>query len=471
MRWFTFLASLSLLAPFASAQQTYNWSVYPDNNGMQTVAVADFNRDGYPDVAVVSGSSTIDIFLNDHTGHFSTYTSYSCPSFGLPLAVDVNGDGWPDLVIANGNNGTTNSVLLNNGNGTFHFGTNIVTKAFAGSFVAGDFNKDGRVDLAANEGKQIEILRNNGSGTFTSAQVLAMAGGSSAPVVEDFDNDGNLDLANVEATKILVWWGKGDGTFAAPLQIPSPTTDPLTTIVAADFNNDGRPDFAVSSSYYNNCSNPEDTCGSTTAHVYKNLGARKFSLSSNYLIGDDLGGTLYTADINGDLNWDIVDLIDAAGVQSGDISFRPGAGNMTFGTEQMIDGDSAGQIAFRDLNNDSRTDIIIPSYFPEADLIIGLASNGYKNCGGLGSANLAAKICTPAANATVTSPVLVRAAGNSPIGVKRLEIWVDGVKQYQKLGDQLAHKLTLSSGSHRITVVAVDKYHGTSSKVEYVNVQ
>ena len=468
MRCLTLLSSLLLLVSLAPAQQAYSFSAYPDNNGANYVAVADFNRDGYPDVIIGSGSNTIDIFLNDHTGHFPSYTSYSVPSLGKMLAVDVNGDGWPDLVIASG---TNNTVLINNGNATFHVGTTLVTRTPANSFVAGDFNKDGKVDLAALEGKQIEILKNNGSGVFTSGQVLAMSGGPSNAVVEDFDNDGNLDIGNTEGSKTLIWWGKGDGTFGAPLQIAKPTADSLTSITAADFNNDGRVDFAVSSTYYNGCSNPEDVCGYTTAHVYKNLGGRSFSLASSFKIGDDLGGIFYSADLTGDLNYDLVDLINAAGVSSGDISFRPGTGNMTFGTEQMIDGDSTTELAFRDLNNDSRTDIIIPSYFPDGELIVGLASNGYKNCSGLGSLNLAAKICTPAASATVTSPVLVRAAGNSPLGVKRLEIWVDGVKQYQKLGDQLAHKLTLSPGSHRLTVVAVDKYSGTSSKVETINVQ
>jgi hypothetical protein len=453
------------------AQQTYNFTPYPVANGASYTALADFNRDGYPDMAIGTGHGSVEIFFNNHVGGCGSSTSYTVPSSGPVLAVDVNGDGWPDLVIASGTSSLENSVLINNGNGTFHLGTQLATKVAASSFVAGDFSKDGKVDLAAVEGKQIEILINNGSGTFTSTQILAMSAGTLNAVVGDFDNDGNLDIANAEPTKTLVWWGKGTGTFAAPLQIPSPTTNPLSSITAADFNNDGREDIAVSSNYYNGCTNPEDVCGTTTAHIYKNLGSRSFSLVNSYLIGNDQQGFLYAADLNGDLNIDLVDLINAAGVRSGDISFRPGNGAFGFGADQMIDGDSAIQIAFRDLNLDSRQDIVIPSYFPSGEAIVGLASNGYKNCTGLGSASLAAKICTPLNNASVTSPVLVRAAGNSPLGVKRLEIWVDGVKVYQKLSDQLAKRITLSPGTHRVTVVAVDKYVGTSSKVEYLNVQ
>jgi hypothetical protein len=96
---------------------------------------------------------------------------------------------------------------------------------------------------------------------------------------------------------------------------------------------------------------------------------------------------------------------------------------------------------------------------------------GYKTCPGVGSATLHAKICAPANNANVSTSFLVTAGGNSPVGVQRLEVWVDGKKVYEKLGDQLNKKLTLTTGKHRLAVVAVDKYVGTSSTVEYVNVQ
>jgi hypothetical protein len=349
-------------------------------------------------------------------------------------------------------------------------GTPVTTKASASSFVAGDFNKDGKVDLAAVEGNQIEILIGKGTGTFSAGQVLALSGGTANAVVGDFDGDGKLDIANALSKKVLVWWGKGDGTFAAPLQIPSPTSNPLSSLAAADFNNDGLEDLAVSSNYYNGCTNPEDVCGTTTAHIYKNLGGRKFSLVSSYVIGDDQGGVLYAADLNGDLNVDLVSLISAGGVQSGDISFRPGTGALKFGAEQNIDGDSSFELNFRDLNLDSRQDIVIPTYFPDGEAIVGLATNGYKTCPGLGSAKLGAKICAPINNATVSSPVLVTAAGNSPIGVKRLEVWIDGKKMYQKLGDHLNKRFALASGKHRIAVVAADQYLGTSTSAVYVTV-
>lgn len=70
----------------------------------------------------------------------------------------------------------------------------------------------------------------------------------------------------------------------------------------------------------------------------------------------------------------------------------------------------------------------------------------------------------------MTSPVLVRASGNSPAGVIQLQVWIDGKKQYVKWGDQLSKGFTLSSGRHKIAVVANDKYVGSAKTSVIVNV-
>jgi hypothetical protein len=71
----------------------------------------------------------------------------------------------------------------------------------------------------------------------------------------------------------------------------------------------------------------------------------------------------------------------------------------------------------------------------------------------------------------VTNPITVRGAGNSPVGVKRLEIWVDGKKLTEELNDQIAKQITLSPGMHSLSLVAVDQYLGSATSTENINVQ
>jgi hypothetical protein len=90
-------------------------------------------------------------------------------------------------------------------------------------------------------------------------------------------------------------------------------------------------------------------------------------------------------------------------------------------------------------------------------------------CASPKSSSLAAKICTPSSTPG-TSTVTVRGSGNSPVGVRRVELWVDGTKRYDSPDDQLRRTITLSTGTHRIVVQAVDKFGTTARAVKLVTV-
>jgi hypothetical protein len=70
----------------------------------------------------------------------------------------------------------------------------------------------------------------------------------------------------------------------------------------------------------------------------------------------------------------------------------------------------------------------------------------------------------------VTSPLLVKASGNSPAGVNQMQVWIDGKKKYVKWNDQLSKRFTLSSGKHKIAVVANDKFIGSAKTIVNVTV-
>ena len=120
---------------------------------------------------------------------------------------------------------------------------------------------------------------------------------------------------------------------------------------------------------------------------------------------------------------------------------------------------------------DGRHDVImsLPD-FDITDVLVGLNQNGTPNCPPPPSNALQAKLCTPG-SATNSTTFTVKASGNSPVGIKRLELWVDGAKQAQALNDQLLTTLTLKKGTHQVTVVAVDQYIGVAKTTRIVKVR
>jgi hypothetical protein len=120
------------------------------------------------------------------------------------------------------------------------------------------------------------------------------------------------------------------------------------------------------------------------------------------------------------------------------------------------------------MDGDSRADYAVVDWYN--GLAVGIRTGGRKNCPPPNSANLAAKICGISNGAIVTSPLLVKASGNSPAGVNQLQVWIDGKKRYVKWRDQLAKQFILSSGKHRIAVVANDKYIGHATTAVNVTI-
>jgi len=188
--------------------------------------------------------------------------------------------------------------------------------------------------------------------------------------------------------------------------------------------------------------------------AYKNMGGTSFSVawsSSNFGFAG-----VRRIDMNGDLNQDLIFM--NGDTFCGFYFGLLGSGNGTFQTtfQSLPNSTEPADTYVRDLNLDSRDDYISDDGFGGA--LVALQTGGYKNCAPPSSAKLAAKICAPASGSTISSPVLVRASGDSPAGVVQLQVWIDGVKKVVRWHDQLANRFTIASGTHRITVVATDKY-------------
>jgi hypothetical protein len=203
------------------------------------LVAGDFNGDGHLDLAVAnSGSNDVSILLGNGDGTFQPAVEYAVGQQPMSIvAGDFNGDGRLDLATANASSNDI-SVLLGNGDGTFQPAKEYAAGNRPFALVAGDFNGDGKLDLAVT-GSSLSVLLGNGDGTFQAPKTFA--GG--ALVAGDFNGDGRIDLATLGRASIYVLLGNGDGTFQAPKEYASGLL--ASTLVAGDFTGDGRLDLAT----------------------------------------------------------------------------------------------------------------------------------------------------------------------------------------------------------------------------------
>ena len=270
---------------------------------------------------------------------------------GTPAVGDFNGDGKLDLAVVNAGVG----VLLGNGDGTFLPAVQYTAGTQPLSIAAGDFNGDGRLDLAISDAASgaISILLGVGDGTFqTASQFPTTPGAQSASiVVSDFNGDGKLDVAVADlsgcggtCSTVEVLLGNGDGTLQAARTFivgASPTA-----LAVGDFNRDGMQDLAV-------------TWGSGNLSILLGNGDGTLQAPVTLALGSTAAATgIAVGDFNGDGYQDLA----VAGGAANSISVLLGNGNGTFSAPATI-ADSLSQVpawvAVADFNGDGKTDLVV----------------------------------------------------------------------------------------------------------------
>jgi len=175
-----------------------NFSV---GSGPFSVTVGDFNGDGKSDLAVANrNSNNVSVLLGTGTGSFGPATNFTVGSGPFSVTVgDFNGDGKSDLAVAN-NSSNNVSVLLGTGTGSFGPATNFSVGNSPCSVTVGDFNGDGKSDLAvannsSNNNDNVSVRLGTGTGSFGPATNFTVGSGPFSVTVGNFNGDGKSDLA------------------------------------------------------------------------------------------------------------------------------------------------------------------------------------------------------------------------------------------------------------------------------------
>jgi uncharacterized protein (TIGR03437 family) len=281
------LAYMAILTASSASAQSFSFqpaATYAAQRGPLATASGDFNGDGKLDLAVANaGSSSISIFLGKGDGTFSSAPTVAVPGGCIAnnlTVADFNRDGKADLLVACA---VQNMVWVIPGAGAGQFGTAIAT-TLPGYSVTGqlaffnfhnvtvaDFNGDGNPDLVllltqdlSSSTTGLVLMLGKGDGTFQSASTVLASIIGGAVVTADFNGDGKPDMAidyisSGTAGGVTILLGKGDGTFLTGNSYSTPGPPLLGSLLAADWNGDGKPDLVAASSV---------TTGVTTAATY-----------------------------------------------------------------------------------------------------------------------------------------------------------------------------------------------------------
>jgi hypothetical protein len=290
-----------------------------------------------------------------------TYTPTNTNSL---VAGDFNGDGKLDLAVSTG---ATLSILLGKGDGTFNVTTFPTTAQFVGTLVAGDFNGDGKLDLAFPDPfhNLVHLLLGNGDGTFTEVSTTAVGTDPVWAAAGDFNGDGRLDLAvvNRAGANVSILLGNGDGTFSRKPSVKVGTKPNAVTV--ADFNGDGKLDLAVVNSSSNNVS------------ILLGAGDGTFILKSSPATGASPYG-IVASDFNGDGKVDLAvtntcgNATSCSPLASGSVSVLLGAGDGTFTVTSKVltNYHKPLGIAAGDFNADGKTDLAVVGLSESSALIL-----------------------------------------------------------------------------------------------------
>ncbi len=360
----TFRAAPSYGLPNSFIEYAYTFSV----------AAGDFNGDGFADVVAGQDGNTVSpgvaVYLANSNGTLNPPVTYgTSSSLDYVTVADLNGDGKLDIAATDFNAGVV-QILLGVGDGTFTLGQTYPTDTVSGPepeyVVAGDFNHDGKMDLAILNASSwtVAILLGNGDGTFGAPTTYVASAQPKSLATADLNGDGYLDLAvtfnNGTGNLVGVFLNNHDntGTFGTEADVATGTGD-ATDLAFADLNGDGKLDMAVTvisgpvylGSVVVTLGNGDGTFQSPVTYASSTQGGG---------FGDFNVNSVQIVDMNSDGNLDLAYL----NYDYGTVGVMLGAGDGTFGVpvEYPTSGYAWG-MAVADVNGDGSVDVVTGNDF------------------------------------------------------------------------------------------------------------
>ena len=334
------------------------------------VVTGDFNGDGNLDVAISGAeiarlAAVVSVMLGDGRGGFSAPAMYLTGGVSCAdnLAVgDFNGDGKLDLAAVHRIDGTV-GILLGDGHGGFSTPTCFTTGNNNPEAIAvGDFNGDGNLDLAVGsvDSDTITILSGDGHGGFSAPTIVAVGDGPYRLTAGDFNGDGKLDLAATlwNSGEVGVLLGNGHGGFSTPALFSCGAyAGGASNLATGDFNHDGKLDLAVT-----------DNESPGIVAVLLGDGKGGFAAATTYCPGDNWPEGIVAADINGDGNLDLAVANNGVRTTWGTAGVLLGNGSGGFSTAGTFPSGGPGQsypttIAVGDFNGDGKLDLVTANLY------------------------------------------------------------------------------------------------------------